>query len=408
MKTEQRLPDESHRQLVAQSRETLLRAIGAPKDLTFVRLFGNIGDELIYAGTRALLANHSYREVSVFDLQDVRGHTALLAGSGGWCQTYHKAAEYLPVIEERFDRVIVLPSSFEPSEPVVQETLSNGKAIFFAREKTSHAAIANLCDARLACDCACFFDFDPYRREGEGCLTAYRTDRESSMQDVPMGNNDISRTCDSLDEWLWTIAKHSVVQTDRAHVAIAAALLGKHMEFQSSNYHKVPAIVGYCLPGFQVRQIESDQRQVPQVHSAAIETQTQQSLAHPSDRAWREERRILSREIMAAVPRGSRFILIGGEKVGWLPLLDRQAIPFLERDGKYWGHPADDSVAVGELERLRGDGVSYLVFPWTEFWWLDHYSGFRTHLMESFTTAQSNSHVLIFDLCSRHQRRGDS
>ena len=38
------------------SRDLLLGAIGEPEDLTFIRLYGNIGDELIYAGTRQLLA----------------------------------------------------------------------------------------------------------------------------------------------------------------------------------------------------------------------------------------------------------------------------------------------------------------------------------------------------------------
>ena len=42
----------SHEEAVEESRDVLLRAIGEPEDLTFIRLYGNIGDELIYAGTR--------------------------------------------------------------------------------------------------------------------------------------------------------------------------------------------------------------------------------------------------------------------------------------------------------------------------------------------------------------------
>ena len=43
-----------------------------------------------------------------------------------------------------------------------------------------------------------------------------------------------------------------VVCTDRAHVMIAAAMLGKPVEYRSSTYHKVPAIARYALRGYPV------------------------------------------------------------------------------------------------------------------------------------------------------------
>ena len=35
----------SHEEAVQKSRDVLFRAIGEPEDLTFIRLYGNIGDE---------------------------------------------------------------------------------------------------------------------------------------------------------------------------------------------------------------------------------------------------------------------------------------------------------------------------------------------------------------------------
>ena len=75
----------SHEEAVDESRDALLRAIGEPEDLTFIRLYGNIGDELIYAGTRQLLARRFYKEVSVRNLSGASGHTAVVAGGGCWC-----------------------------------------------------------------------------------------------------------------------------------------------------------------------------------------------------------------------------------------------------------------------------------------------------------------------------------
>jgi exopolysaccharide biosynthesis predicted pyruvyltransferase EpsI len=245
-----------HEEALEESRDEILGAIGETEDLTFVRLYGNVGDELIYAGTRQLLARRRYKEVSVKYLDGVSGHTALVAGCGGWCAPFHDMVELLPSIEARFERVVILPSSFDGSVPSVRATLAETRALVFARERVSFEGVRRLCDARIAYDCAFYFDYRPYLRHGEGTLAAFRTDRESARGEVPEGNKDISRSCGSLDEWLWTIARHAAVRTDRAHVMIAAALLGKTVEYRASSYHKVPAIAEYALKAFPVRRVE--------------------------------------------------------------------------------------------------------------------------------------------------------
>ena len=246
----------SHEEAVEDSREVLLRAIGEPEDLTFIRLYGNIGDDLIYAGTRQLLARRSYTEVNVRSLSGASGHTAVVAGGGCWCGPYHDVAAHLPLIENNFKRVIIMPSSFDVSVPFVSATLAATKALVFARERESFNGISQLCNANIAYDCAFYFDYRPYLRHGEGCLAAFRIDKESVRSVIPEGNDDFSRSCSSLDEWLWTIARHAEVKTDRAHVMIAAALLGKTVDYRTSSYHKVPAIADYALKSFPVRRIE--------------------------------------------------------------------------------------------------------------------------------------------------------
>ncbi len=240
-------------------RKKLLGVIAGAPNLTFIRSYGNMGDELIYAGTRQLLSKISYVEVSGQNLEGVSGHTALIAGGGAWCQPYHEfMPRLLPFVEERFERVIVLPSSFDVSVKVVREALKNSKALVFARELESYGQIRELCNADIAYDCAFFFDFRPFRSRGHGLLVAYRTDKESALQEIPRDNNDISVTCGSLEEWLWMISRYKAVATDRAHVMIAAALLGKRVEYRASTYHKVPAIVKFSLKGFPVRPKMSD------------------------------------------------------------------------------------------------------------------------------------------------------
>jgi GT2 family glycosyltransferase len=53
--------------------------------------------------------------------------------------------------------------------------------------------------------------------------------------------------------------------------------------------------------------------------------------------------------------------------------------------GGYAGHyPANGVDAVTHLEQLRDRGAEFLLFPKTEYWWLDHYSELRCHLHERY------------------------
>lgn len=236
------------------SRRLILDAVGDPPDLTLVRGPGNRGDELIWAGTRELLSERIYREIDLSMLPAASGHTALLSGGGAFSRVYHEIMpRALAVAGLRFQRVIVLPSSFDPSDDEVREVLSRTHATLFAREAESHRRIVSSCDARLAHDCAFFFDFGPYRREGCGTLNAFRTDGEAAAGcPLPPDNDDISLTAPSLERWLETIADAETVRTDRAHVMIAAALLDKRVEFAPCAYHKVEAIAAYALSDYPV------------------------------------------------------------------------------------------------------------------------------------------------------------
>lgn len=240
-------------------RRKILRMIADAPDVTFFRHRGNIGDDLIHAGVRQLLAGISYREIGTWDMQESSGHTALITGSGGWCVPFHhQLPQALPLIETRFKKVIILPSTFDLAEPVVFDALQRTKALVFARERESYEQIRHICNAEIGHDSAFFFDFRPYRQRGHGHLVAFRTDGESARRNVPAENNDISLTCFGLDHWLWTIARHATVATDRAHVMIAATLMGKHVEYYRTNYHKVPAIAEYSLSGFPVSRQADD------------------------------------------------------------------------------------------------------------------------------------------------------
>src|SRR5690349_13720586 len=98
--------DSSNVAAIDDSRRRLLEAIGDDHDLTFVRGYGNVGDDLIHAGARQLLRGLKYREVSILRLEGVAGRTAVVSGSGGWCSPHHEMPDRVRQVEARFERVV--------------------------------------------------------------------------------------------------------------------------------------------------------------------------------------------------------------------------------------------------------------------------------------------------------------
>jgi hypothetical protein len=106
-----------------------------------------------------------------------------------------------------------------------------------------------------------------------------------------------------------------------------------------------------------------------------------------------------SQELSAIIPAGETFILVDDDNWGGLISEKLRQLPFLEKHGQYWGPPADDETALRELERMRGEyGVSFIVFGWPAFWWLEHYRKFATHLQTSFHCLLQNERLVVFDL----------
>jgi hypothetical protein len=102
-------------------------------------------------------------------------------------------------------------------------------------------------------------------------------------------------------------------------------------------------------------------------------------------------------ELTRLIPPEDPFILVDEEQMrGGLP--HRRAIPFLERDGLYWGPPPDDAEAIREFERLRGAGARYFALTWPCFWWFDHYREFARHIRAGFKPVSKSDNLEVFDL----------
>jgi glycosyltransferase involved in cell wall biosynthesis len=117
------------------------------------------------------------------------------------------------------------------------------------------------------------------------------------------------------------------------------------------------------------------------------------------DYLWWKRLMAAAAELEPVIPPGARYILADDHQLSQGQLLSgRQAIPFLEKDGQFWGPPPDDATAIAELARLRAAGATFLVFAWPAFWWLDHYGSFARHVRSTYPCIVDSADFVAFDL----------
>lgn len=124
---------------------------------------------------------------------------------------------------------------------------------------------------------------------------------------------------------------------------------------------------------------------------------------HHDAESWREETwAMLSNrfreEVAAALPPGSSFALIDDTTLGMDELAGRRAIPFLERDGEYYGAPDEGEEAVTELIRQTEGGVRHVAVAWPSFWWLEEYPELAEHLDADWRRILETDVAIVFEL----------
>lgn len=95
---------------------------------------------------------------------------------------------------------------------------------------------------------------------GGGTLTCFRLDGESTGIALPPDNVDLSQVFmfgvapapvafHAARSLFRTLLKFDEIRTDRLHVAISSALLGKRVLFHANNYYKSRAVYDYSIKG---------------------------------------------------------------------------------------------------------------------------------------------------------------
>jgi hypothetical protein len=246
-------------------RDKLLAYLGEQHDLHLLtEMRGNMGDQLIWPGTRDLLDSGQvpYSTTTLGEVGEAAHplSTLLIPGSGAFDQRWH---EWLPdtvcTAARDFGKVVILPSSFDPAVPIVAKCLALHNVHAFAREERSHRSIESLARASLSLDCAIYFHGFV---DGSGAaalpaadgplLLALREDEGSrlsaqGLRPDPLVNRDISLCTTRLAEWLDAVSRAARVVTDRLHVAVAAVLPGRRLMYVDPYDAKISTYFSYAF-----------------------------------------------------------------------------------------------------------------------------------------------------------------
>ncbi len=96
------------------------------------------------------------------------------------------------------------------------------------------------------------------------------------------------------------------------------------------------------------------------------------------------------------VPAGEKVLLIDQLGFGESFAPQHRIVPFLEKDGEYWGNPANDEVANDEFLRMMREGVEFVAIGFPCFWWLVYYPEFERWLRRNFESLTETESIKIF------------
>jgi exopolysaccharide biosynthesis predicted pyruvyltransferase EpsI len=269
-----------------------LQSFCAGETILFFPNPGNAGDTLIAHATYQLFHDlHVHFEI-VRDLRQAQpdGRIVVYGGGGNLVPYYHYARDVIQSLHLRARRMLVLPSSILGNQELLASLGSNTEIL--CREAVSYEYVLGMAPrarVHLFHDMAFNLDVERTLRENPlpiqphlprlalrallfemdllpdltrlaraKELAAFRTDQEALAGDLPPGNLDLARRlsygADREDvaryvSWrmLYFLRRFERIRTDRLHICIAGALLGKQVEFFANRYHKNKAVFEYSL-----------------------------------------------------------------------------------------------------------------------------------------------------------------
>lgn len=129
-----------------------------------------------------------------------------------------------------------------------------------------------------------------------------------------------------------------------------------------------------------------------------IGIQIQKMYSYLFSLAWNQRVARMKKKMQLSIPTDDMLIMVDEATFESHLFSQWEVVPFIEKDGLYWGVPTDDEVAISELNRLCSWGAKYIIFTWPTFWWLEHFKKFTEYLYHNFSCIKQDKDIVCFKL----------
>lgn len=268
------------------------------KNIIYKANAGNAGDALIAYATLQVFHNCELQYTLYKEGMDLEGKIVFFGGGGNLVKEYASGAKFISSCKDIVAELIILPHTITGHTDLLRSLKPN--VTIFCRENMSFEYLKSLGlmpTIYLADDMALSLDvsvmnlktkaplrfinylnkyvvkrtyvlfksriFNPLfwlKKRKTDSLDAFRLDKEKTTVKIPEGNIDLSilfmyepamddesSISNSVTDFISFLNQFKTVNTNRLHVGIGAALLGKNVKFYSNSYYKNQAVFDFSL-----------------------------------------------------------------------------------------------------------------------------------------------------------------
>jgi exopolysaccharide biosynthesis predicted pyruvyltransferase EpsI len=235
------------------------------KKIILVCNSGNAGDALIAKGTFDLFEKIGIEYEFGSWTTKYNNSELFYSGGGNLSGMYPHCRKFIKN-NFRNNNIVVLPHTVRGVWKILRKFTKRVKII--CREEVSYNhvynTIKNKNNAMISDDMAFHCNIPTKYKNiiGEGHVNCFRKAGECESPkniNLPNDNIDLSLTCgggdmdshsfvnEIFENVMQELSKYKTISTNRLHMAIGGALLGKQVNFYSNNYYKCKAVYEYSL-----------------------------------------------------------------------------------------------------------------------------------------------------------------
>ena len=222
------------------------------REVIFVPNTGNWGDALInlgavqfldHIGVKFKIAQRRQIEAaaSSFSSYVFKDSVLITPGAGNWCKNWPNAQKFVQAVSSAFYHVLVFPTTFELG------TINNTKENISYFRRDDLESLQTITNSQFCHDMSFFIEGRIYASAERIAIgNFFRLDNERHpVRRHPANNIDLSSVGnESTDVEIFfnIISAYETIRTDRLHVAIAGAMMGRKVELYPGNYWKSAAV----------------------------------------------------------------------------------------------------------------------------------------------------------------------